>query len=180
MIAALILQLAIVAPVAPRDTTGHVDMRVGQSFTLGVNGSIAVKWSSGNSAVASVSVKGLVTAKARGYATITATTGAEKATIRACVVNAGVEFELLTVAERSVSIDTVPFTLATGQSRQLLGVAQLRTTSPTEWGECRHWYLTSDSRRWATIDRRGLVHFNGDSARYAKLAWGAMIGPSVP
>lgn len=177
MLLALILQLAIVAPVSPRDTAGHVDLKIGQTITLAVNQPIAIKWSSGNPTVASVSTKGVVTAKARGYATITAATATARTTIRACVTD--VDVELLTPKQIAASVVTKHEPrIRQGYGTQMIARARFRT-SP-DWGSCTHWFVDDRTARFASIDRGGLLTAIQQTHADTFAVVGAAIGPRIP
>jgi hypothetical protein len=173
---AFLLQLAIAAPVASRDTAGHVDVRVGQQvvFTLSSHGNplTSAKWSSANPSVASISAKGVLTARARGYATITAAAGTQKATTRVCVTS--LEQEALPWKIKSTTTSIAGETrLRPGAQRQAIAHVQL-VTSP-DWGPCVHWSLDRDASEFARIDRAGVLH-SSRSVRDVK----AFIGPRLP
>jgi hypothetical protein len=171
VIALLVLQLAIAAPVAARDTTGHVDMRIGQSITLGVN-TAGAKWSSGNPTIASVTTKGVVSAKAAGYATITATDVTRKATIRVCVTAS--DQEQIPWKIKSIKTPLI------GESRMWPGtqrqiVAHIQLVASPDMGPCVHWILDRESSEFGRIDRAGVVH-SSRTVRDVK----AFIGPRLP
>ncbi|BCJ94719.1 hypothetical protein acsn021_22880 [Anaerocolumna cellulosilytica] len=75
-----------VAAATVRISKTKITMGVGETTTLNVSGTKkAVRWATGNKKVATVSSKGLVTAKSAGIVTITATVNGEKYTCKVTV-----------------------------------------------------------------------------------------------
>lgn len=146
--------LSVSHPITDGDTLGHLDLKVGQKVPLTASRADSVKWSSGNTKVATVTTKGIVTAKARGYATITATRGTLKTTVRACVTATDQEVWPWTVNLLGVRL------LHESRLRQFFRdsiVATFQVIPATNWGPCVHYTLDSASARFATIDRAGLL-----------------------
>lgn len=173
--------VTVIGPVIAGDTSTHVDLfktRTAQlrSIALSIRGDTMrepVKWSSGNTAVASISTSGVVTAKKRGYATITATVAGISGRLRVCVTDR--ERESLTW---SVLSNRVTFNRERLQPRQTMLATAHVTLKPggaTQWGECVHWQLDSASREFARIDRAGVLHSSRSVANIY-----AAVGPSLP
>lgn len=73
LVAALVLLVAAPVSATPKLKGGKLTLRVGESCQLGVRGiSGKVKWSSSNKKVVKVTKTGVVIAKKKGKATITA------------------------------------------------------------------------------------------------------------
>lgn len=83
-----------------------------------------ITWSSSSSAVASVSVSGLVTAAGEGSATITASAGDKTA---ACIVT--VKAAVVTVAVDGISLDKVEITLTEGEKEMLTAMVSPETAT---------------------------------------------------
>lgn len=186
MILALMLQLAIVAPVAPHDTAGHVDLYAGQSLTLAVRHDSAwpVVWKSGNSTIVSVSTKGVLLAKQRGTTTLTAIRHGDTARTRVCVANTvrdTIPWVQVTASTNAAAPITslIGFMLpakSTLSHQQLTASTQLTpSTLSASWLSCVHWTLDSASATYATISRSGLLRSPRSVSQVL-----ATIGPSIP
>lgn len=115
--------LSAKAAAKPSLNTRKADLSVGGRLQLTLNGTDAkIKWSSSNKKIATVSAKGLVTAKKKGKATITAKAGKKKYT---CTV---------TVKQpvKSVSLNKRATSLAKGKTVTLK--AQIRPTNANNKG----------------------------------------------
>ncbi len=170
-------------PVTPRDSAGHLDLLVGQAETLSVTvhdtlGAIVAKptvsWSSGNTSVASVS-KGVVTAKAVGYATITATSGGVKSTVRACVSPGLADTLVWTTRNAASGVATMSFVLPKGSRHAFVTIYTLGVVG-TQWGTCVHWAITSPHVPLTTVTHSGILLVADSTFPYLVAA----VGPVVP
>lgn len=133
-------RVTILAPAGP---VSHVDLVVRDTLRLvaAVDGvTVAASWKSGGTA-ASVTTRGLVTAKQRGYTTITATYVGQSASVRACVTDsASVVF---TVAIDKVS-PVLHSPIERGAAYRAGLVTHWKPVSPSGyslWGSCVHWWI---------------------------------------
>lgn len=180
-----IARLELLYRVGDGDTATHVDLVVGRTVTIGVRAfgfdgrpvgltAAQVKWTTGNAGVAKVTNAGVVTARARGYATLTAIVGSVGQSVRACV--ATTDRELVPIAQTAGVL--VPG-LATIRARSTLPMSarlSFKTTGSTQWGPCAHWSIDESSRAWASIDRSG----NLRASRMGTIGTvAASIGPRV-
>lgn len=186
----------VTGPTIAGDSADHVDMRPGQRVALGgvaldsAGNTIAGRslvWKSGNPDVASITSGGIVTARKRGYATITGSIGAFSATVRACVINGTQgDREPMRVTQGDISIEPAAASLgAPGAKLQLVAVVEMTArdtvNSSAQWGPCVHWYLGDPSLETAPararIDRAGVLRIlQGVSGR---VDVGAVLGGPV-
>jgi uncharacterized protein YjdB len=106
---------------------------------------VSVTWSSSNTAVATVSSSGLMTAVAAGQATISATGGAKTAAATATVTN---------VPVASVAVSPTTASLTVGQTAQLTATPEDSSGSPLS-GRVVTWATSNASV--ATVSMTGLV-----------------------
>ena len=91
LLAVMLLVVCMAVPVsaAPKISKKKATLKVGQTLQLKMSGTKSkVKWTSSKKSVATVSSKGLVKAKKKGSATITAKVGKKKYTCKVTVKNA--------------------------------------------------------------------------------------------
>lgn len=113
-----------------------------QTYALKVSGNGSVKWKSSNANVASVSSKGVVTAKASGNATITATVGGTSASCKVTVKNQ--------------ALSETKITIYTGKTKKLKLNGAVKAVT---W--------SSSNNQIATVDKNGTV--KGKKAGTAKI-----------
>lgn len=112
--------------------------------------SATVSWSSSNSAVVSVSPRGLVTARGNGKVTITAKSGAKSSTAE------------ITVVQLATTIEITPagrLRIVAGQSQQLSATVRDPNNNPIADAEVR-W--ESQGPSIATVNSTGLITAKGD------------------
>ena len=88
IIMAMMFSLAMPISVSAQTKSSNksITLNVGKTYTLKVTGTKKkVTWSSSNKKIATVSTKGKITAKKRGYCTITAKYGKKKLTYKVTV-----------------------------------------------------------------------------------------------
>jgi hypothetical protein len=179
----------IVPPAKANDTTDHVDLLVATSVPLSAIGARrSVTWASSNPAVVRVSSSGGLSARARGYATITARSGTRAATLQACVTAEplhelsnpeGIPGNTMTV--------TLTKTIADTGHAQAGYIMPLRATEPLDGtivpNKCVHYVLSTGplipvlDPRVISISRHGVVTA---PTAVREFYISASIGPKIP
>lgn len=147
-----VAKVVIAAPAKAGDSTDHLDLLRGTSErvlaraldSLGRPIDRRITYWSSNSAVASVSSEGVVTAKARGYAKVLVAASTRRSSLQVCVTNE--PYHALQEPDiNGVQLLPAKFTLGAGATRQAMLDLTLRTrdvdTSAVPPASCIHWSL---------------------------------------
>ncbi len=150
---------------ADGDTRTHIDLAIGTRVQLALIDGVAVNvpatWKSSNATVASVTRAGLLAARQKGYATISATYAGLTYTIRACVPPAGQPQLLFRTRVDSVRVKLRTEPLHVGESAPaglIVNLSARDTTTTTAWGAwgpCVHWAIL------APLPPRSYLHAPG-------------------
>jgi len=176
-----VAKVVIRQQVLPRDTTGHLDLQMGQQRIVQADAldslgqpipQRTISWSSGDTTIVRIErLTGLVTAKNRGWATITAKSGGKQASLTVCVSEHNREELRTTEASRKV-VPGAAQVIAGRSTIQEYAVIQLKPVGFLP--RCVHWTVGVP---YASITKTGLLTTTQSIPVGQVAAW---IGPSIP